>query len=183
MIKRIAVAYVLLLAGLFATPELAAQVTSEGTTTIMVVRHAEKMASEDPDPPLTELGHQRASALIDVAREAKITAIYSTPYRRTQSTAAPVAAAMGIPVTTFQVEGNAEQHSRALANDLLENHAGKSVLVVGHSNTVPAIVRALGGSAMESMTESEYDHLLIVVIPGDSEVRTIHARYGPPGAG
>lgn|SRR5680860_931018 len=182
MIKRLAAPVVLLLACLLTAPDLVAQY-SGGTTTVMVVRHAEKVVSDDSDPPLTELGQERARALIEVAREAGVTAIYSTPYKRTQNTAAPLAEALDIAITTFPVEGSAEQHSTALAQDALEHHAGESVLIVGHSNTVPAIVRALGGSAMESMTESEYDHLLIVIIPENGNVRTIHARYGPPSGG
>lgn len=150
---------------------------------MIVVRHAEKVVSDDPDPPLTELGHARAAALIEVAREAGVTAIYSTPFKRTQNTAAPLADALGVSITTFPVEGGAEQHAAALGEDVLKNHAGESVLIVGHSNTVPEIVRALGGSAMESMTESEYDHLLIVIIPEEGDPRTIHGRYGPPSEG
>ncbi|HET7273732.1 MAG TPA: phosphoglycerate mutase family protein [Longimicrobiaceae bacterium] len=169
--------FILIALGLLPTSAYAQE---HAPTTVLVVRHAEKVISDNEDPPLTQLGAERARSLIEVAREAGVTTIYSTPFRRTRDTAAPLAEALGVAITTFPIEGSAAEHSAALARELLEEHAGETVLVVGHSNTVPDIVRALGGSAMESMTESEYDHLLIVVVPEQGAVRTIHARYGPP---
>ena len=60
----------------------------------------------------------------------------------------------------------------------MSKFAGKTVLVVGHSNTVAAIVAALGGAAFRDFCEPEYDNLVTVVIDNGGAVRTVRAKYG-----
>lgn len=152
-------------------------------TTIVVVRHAEKAGDDPRDPSLTADGELRARALLDVVDGAAVMAIYSTQYRRTRSTVAPLAERLGVPVLVREIApGGADAYAEALAREILTRNAGQSVVVVGHSNTVPQIVRALSGRAVAEMTEAEYDHLFVVVVPDGGEARLFRARFGAPGA-
>jgi hypothetical protein len=73
------------------------------------------------------------------------------------------------------------QHAKAVADQILK-HAGGTVLVVGHSNTVPAIVAALGAPRPRDLCDSEYDQLFVVVIGDAGPPRLIRSRYGPASA-
>ena len=109
------------------------------TTTIILVRHAEPL-SGGGDPGLNASGQQRADALREVARRSRISAIYTRDQRRTQETAAPLATALGITPRVFAVGNDVQQHANAIATDIKSTRVGRTVLVVGHSNTVPAIM-------------------------------------------
>lgn len=146
---------------------------------VIVIRHAEKAADQGSDPGLTEKGQQRAQALMEAVGDAAVSAIYSSQFKRTQDTVAPLAEHHGVPITTMDVSGaNLKTYPQELADDVLQNHRGETVVVVNHSNTVPLIVGALGGAAVPPITEEEYDDFFIVIIPGDGPTRTIHAQYG-----
>lgn len=121
----------------------------------VVVRHAEK-ASDDPrDPVLDATGERRAESLRQRLQDAPMVAAYSTPLRRTRQTARPAAVAHGLAVTDY----DAELPAAELAARLRRAHPSGTVLVVGHSNTVPAIVAALCGCAVAPLDESEYGDL------------------------
>jgi len=147
-----------------------------GVTTIVVVRHAEK-AAEGDDPGLTAAGRARAAALAGMLEHAGVTAIYSSQFRRTRETVDPLSERVGVPVTVEPITAdNASTYARDLARHVLERHEGETVVVVNHSNTVPAIVEALGGGPVPAMSEAEYDHVYIV-LRGASGARTISAGY------
>ncbi|MGQ4275622.1 SixA phosphatase family protein [Pseudidiomarina sp. E22-M8] len=120
---------------------------------IIVVRHAEKAVAES-DPPLSEKGQCRAQALAELLSKVKISAIYSTAYKRTEQTVQPLAEQLGLEVETYGAGGGAN-----LAGQLRD--AQQTVLVVGHSNTVPAIVRALKVE-VEDLTEQDYGDVFLV---------------------
>ena len=148
-------------------------------TVVMVIRHAEKAAEPAGDPSLTEAGRQRAQALIEVAGDAEVTAIYSSQFKRTQETVAPLAAYLGIPVTTVEISrANMATYPKQLAETILAEHRGETVVVVNHSNTVPPIVEAFGGVPVPEITEEEYDHFFVVIIPASGPVRTLRTQYG-----
>ena len=142
-------------------------------TVVVLVRHAEKATDGSRDPLLTVEGRTRAEALVDRLAERPIAAVYATPFRRTQLTAWPVAKARGLPLTVRP----AGEPAASLAEVLRGRHAGESVLVVGHSNTLPAVARALGAQGVADMDESEYDRAMIVVIPADGGVRLQQERW------
>ncbi len=152
--------------------------SQERPTTVIVVRHAERAAVEGRDPPLSEAGEQRARALVEAVGDAGVKAIYATQFQRTQQTARPLAEHLGVPLTIFEATGDARAHAAALAREVLSKHAGEVVVVVGHSNTVPAIVQALGGTEVPEIPDSEYHNLFVVVIPATGPPSTIRARYG-----
>ena len=148
-------------------------------TVVMVVRHAEKAAEPGGDPSLSEAGRQRAQALVDAVGEAGVTAIYSSQFKRTQETVAPLAAHLGLSVTTLAISrANLETYPKQVAEAILAEHRGETVVVVNHSNTVPPIVEALGGGPVAEITDDEYAHLFVVIIPASGPVRTLRAQYG-----
>ena len=146
------------------------------STTIIVVRHAEKAAEPAADPALTAAGVARAEALVDVVKDAGVRAIISTGFVRTRTTAAPVAARLGL--VTEIVDARAPDHAASVAAGVLAHHRGETVLVVGHSNTVPAIVAALGAPAPAPICDAEYDNLYIVTVPPTGAATVVHAKYG-----
>lgn len=154
---------------------------STATTTIVVVRHAEKSTDDPRDPSLTAAGQQRALALSSVLRDAGVTAIYSTQYKRNRQTADPFAQQSGISITERPITAaNAATYAQDLAREILTRNAGQSVLVVGHSNTVPDIVKALSGTSVPPITDPEYDHIFIVTITGSGPPRLMQLRFGQP---
>lgn len=159
----------------------AAALARQAPTTVLLVRHAEKVMADDTDPALSPAGERRARALVRVAAEAGVSAIYSTPYRRTQATVRPLAEQLGLPVRILEIgPGGAEAYAAEQAQRIREEHGGQVVLVVSHSNTVPLIIEALGGPAGPALDESDYDNLFIVRVPATGPVRLIRARYGEP---
>lgn len=153
-----------------------------GDLVVIVVRHAEKAESINRDPSLSAAGQRRAEALAEVLADAHLNAIYTTQLARTMETAAPLAQRAGVdPVIRPIASGEAEVHSAALAEHIVANHVGETVVVVGHSNTVPLIIRALGGPDIGEIREHEYHHLFTLVISSE-RVRLVRARYGNPSS-
>ena len=146
------------------------------TTTVILVRHAETAAvtGEGRDPELAAAGSERAAELIHVLGEVDISAVYSTPFKRTRNTAQPIADHLGVevqviePTATFVAD---------MAKILRTDHEGEVVLVVSHSNTVPAIIDALGGGPYEQLGHDEYDDLFVVTI-SDGRTTVLRLRYG-----
>lgn len=142
------------------------------STTVIIVRHAEKAAEPTDDPPLTVEGQARAQALVDVVKDAGVRSIISTKTLRTRSTAAPAAAALTL--LTEIAPGT----PAAVATNVLTNHRGQTVLVVGHSNTVPAIIAALGAQAPAPICDAEYDNVFVVTVPPAGAASVVRAHYG-----
>lgn len=141
-------------------------------TTIVVVRHAEK-ADASRDPQLSPSGTARAAALDRALGDLKISAVYATEYQRTQATVAPLCAARGL-----ELQQVSARETQALAAKLRNEHAGSCVVVCGHSNTVPALLKALGAASVPTISDDDYDHLFILRVgPEGSEVLSL--RYGP----
>jgi len=149
-------------------------------TVVVLVRHAEKAAQPAADPPLTEAGQARAKALVAVARDAGVNAIITTQYLRTKGTAEPTAAALNVTPEIVNA-GPLPAHAKAVADQVLK-HAGGTVLVVGHSNTIPAIVGALGAPQPKDLCDSEYDQVFVVVLGDAGPPRLIRSKYGAANA-
>lgn len=125
---------------------------------IILVRHAEK--GSEPDPGLTPDGQARAQELAKLLKPTPPVMILTSPARRTQETAAPAAAQAGIAAEVVAIPpGDIPGHVRAVADRLRTLKPGQVALVVGHGNTVPAIIRALGGPPVPDLPECAYDHL------------------------
>ena len=122
-------------------------------TTVLLVRHADRNGKLDE---LTAAGVARAAVLAQVAAKSGIDAIVSSSALRTQHTAAPVADATGL--TPVLLEPNDIDAFVAAVDD----HRGETILIVGHSNTVPQIIAALGGPALPEIDEQEFDNLFVL---------------------
>lgn len=157
----------------FATPRPATD------TVVLVVRHAEKTGPSG-DVPLSAAGEARAKALVSIAREAGVSAIITTQFQRTRLTAAPSAQALGITGEVIEARGAVPDHARAIADAVRSRFAGRTVVVVGHSNTVPAIVAALGGPKLPDICDDLYDDIFTVIVSPEGTARVVHAKYGAP---
>lgn len=137
---------------------------------VLLVRHAERAAEPKADPGLTPEGQARAGALATALEHSGVTALITTQFQRTRQTAAPLAAALGLtPEVVATGAGAGEGHIAAVAAAVRRQHG--VVLVVGHSNTVPAIAAALGGPRLIDFCETSYSHLLVLQGPHLSRLR------------
>jgi broad specificity phosphatase PhoE len=163
-----AVSLALLVAGC-ATPRERA----EPMTTFVLVRHAEKTADDPRDPGLTDAGRARAARLAASLADAPLRAIYATAYRRTRDTAGPSAVAHGLQVAVY----DAREPAADFAARLRAAHRAGTVLVVGHSNTVPAIAAALCACPVAPMREDEFDRRIEIRIEPDGLASLSQRRY------
>ena len=150
------------------------------TTTVVLVRHAERdpITAVDPDPALTAVGQTRAQILATAAGDAGVSAIYVTDSRRTQQTAAPLATRLSLTPRVFPIAGNPQQHARSIADDILNTRVGSTVVVVGHSDTVPLIIEALGFAPAPTIATTEFGHLFVLMKRERGGSRLLTARYG-----
>jgi broad specificity phosphatase PhoE len=146
-------------------------------TVVILVRHGEKAAAPADDPPLTEAGVARAKALAAALAAAHVQAVITTELVRTRETARPLAAAMNLSIETVH-SGARDVHAKAVA-DAVRAHAGQTLLVVGHSNTIPAIIAALGGPGMPDICDTQYSNLFTLIIDA-AGTRLIRSSYGAP---
>ena len=153
---------------------------SQATTTVIFIRHAEKAAEPAGDPGLSPAGQRRVAELrrqlVDADVVAGVDAVYSTPFRRTEETARPIAEALDLPLHSYDVAD-----TEAIMEYIVREHKGKIILVVGHSNTLPALIGNMGASKkVPPIADDEYDNIYIVSIPWFGKTKTIRLRYGVP---
>ena len=173
---------------------------SNPVTTIILVRHAEKQ-SDGNNPSLRQDGLTRANELIAVAGDAGVTAIYSTEFCRTAQTAQPLTAHLGLPLNIKEINGGSPgvqnctpsvtvivnsiatqgDYNTELVDRVLSDHRGQTVVIVGHSNTVPELIEAFGAPPVPAIPETEYDNLFVVRVPRFLGAPTVvRATYGAP---
>ena len=145
------------------------------TTTVYLVRHAEKDNSDvnAKDPQLTGMGLQRASDLDKLLADKSVVAVFSTNYKRTMQTAAPLLTRIGKAVTIYE-----PSETKMLANKILTEYNGKTVLIVGHSNTLIPQIQAFGGHlSITEIKDADYRYLFKLTITG-SDVKTEETLFG-----
>lgn len=166
----------------------AAPVASEAPAvtlaTVILARHGEKADDDLLDPSLSPAGEARARALADLLARAGVTHLFATEYRRTQSTLRPLADAAGLEIAV--VPAGAPDRLVAALRAL---PPGAVAVVAGHSNTLPAIIDALGGQVRDTVEEGgqrmlpdhAYDRLFVVTLPSApaAAAQTLELRYGP----
>ena len=156
-------------------------------TTVLLVRHAEK-ANKSADTPLKEpKGFLRARALANAVGEFGISAVVASEFLRTQQTVAATASHLGLEESVIQMTD-----PQAIADEILSHYRGRTVLVVGHSDTVPQIIEALGGPSLCPnrggvlvkgecrIRDKEYDNLYILRVPESGPAGFMATRYGEP---
>lgn len=166
----------LLFAVLVAMPTIAA-CQAQADTMVVVVRHAEKATDDPRDPGLSAAGAARAQALANALRHLALDAVLVSQFRRTQLTAAPAAAEAGIQPIEMAASAATVADAEAIAARILRDFPGGTVLVVGHSNTVPAIVAALSGHPPVDMADDEYDRFTLVSVGANGGRRVVVSRY------
>lgn len=132
----------------------------QAAETIWLVRHGEQTDPSAEDPELTAAGREMAVRLAEMLGEAGIRTIYSSAYRRTRQTAAPLAEELGLELTIYD-PGRLER----LAEEL--KSAAGPCLVVGHSNTTPRLVELLGGDPGGAIDQMEFNRLYLVELGGE----------------
>lgn len=140
------------------------------TTTIVLVRHAEK-TSNAPDALLSPQGQLRAECLAHVLKDAGIKRIYVSDAKRTQQTAEPLAKALGIkPVVVPAKDPN------TLVKDVFYGSGGNA-LVVGHSDTLPFVIQRAQAGTIPPIGENEYDGLYVLTVLEGSSTPVLKLRY------
>ena len=141
--------------------------------TVILLRHADVDVTVGPAPetlPLNAAGVARAHALVHVAGDAGVTAMFASPAKRTQQTLKPLAEKLGLQVSI----PNSQQ---ALVQDALSNQSGAVVLIAGHSNTVPQIITALGALFVVPTLQG-HDDLFVVTVMVSGHASLVHLKYG-----
>lgn len=149
-------------------------------TVIILARHGEKAAEPARDPALSAAGEARAAALARALEGARLDAVFATEFTRTQRTAAPSAAAHRLRVRILPVHGDSLAHARAVAAAIRVRPAGDVVLVVEHSNTIPAIIAALGGPDLPELCRNEYATLFVLTREPGRRPSLIRSQFGTP---
>jgi broad specificity phosphatase PhoE len=146
---------------------------SRPVTTVIVIRHAEKnIEPSNSDPDLSPAGQARAQELARMFSEAGVNAIYATQFKRTQQTVKPLADRLGLTANVVEARNTQE-----LIRQILTAHRGQTILVAGHNNTAPEIVKALGGGDFPVIPENEFDNMFIVTVYRFGRARVVKLAW------
>jgi phosphohistidine phosphatase SixA len=130
--------------------------------TIILLRHAEKdvaIGADKTDPDLSPEGKLRAERLVKEIKKYKPGAVYSSNFKRTKLTAAPVAEKRKLQVQTYD-----HKNLDTLVNQLMTSKI-KRIVVVGHNTTTPALANLLiKQEKYKALDESEYSKIWIIKI-------------------
>jgi len=128
-----------------------------GVSTIILLRHAEKADDGTKDPPLNTAGIERSQKIAAMLKDTQVDAIFSTNYKRTRETAQPIAEMKNLTIQSYE-----PRNSESMAQ-ILESHKGKTVVMIGHSNTVPWTANYLvGKETYQNLDDNDYNDMLIV---------------------
>ncbi len=129
-------------------------------TTFILVRHAEKLSDGTKDPDLSEAGKERAQLLATLLKRTKVDAIYSTGYKRSRNTVAPLAVSKGLAISGYDALKMEE------VDRIFEQWRGGTVVLCGHSNTIPETINYLISEPdkYQDFEENEYGNLVIILL-------------------
>jgi broad specificity phosphatase PhoE len=142
---------------------------------IILVRHAELQAAAMAGPKqvaLSQAGATRAERLAGMLKDAGIDAIYVTDFVRTQKTAEPLAHELKEQPTVLP-----KGDPRELVARLRKEHANQKVLLVGHTDTLPGLLKALGHPANVKIDSADYGNVFVVIPKGDAPPVFARLRY------
>jgi len=148
------------------------RICAEPTRTVILVRHAERAGGNDPSIGINEAGRCRATVLAGMLSDAKVKSIYTSEIARTQQTAEPLAQKLSIKPDVVPASD-----IDALVAKLRARTEEGTVLVVGHSNTLPVIVERLSGETEPPIGEREYDRMFVVTLIGPNQASVVVLRY------
>lgn len=142
---------------------------------VILVRHAELQGAAMAEPknlPLSEAGAARAQRLATLLKEAGVSAIYVTDFARTQETADPIARELGHSPTVLP-KGDPQE----LVDRLRKQHASQTVLLVGHTDTLPGLLQALGHPAEIKIDPQDYGNVFVVSPKQQGAPTLLRLRY------
>lgn len=144
-----------------------------GQRAVILVRHAEK-ESGTGDVALSDAGKRRAERLIQAMKDADIAAIYTTQWKRTKQTTDPLAQSLKLATKSTDARESPSAFAKRLHND----HGDQCVLVVGHSDTIPALIDAIAHRKLEiKIADDEFDNLFIMIPRKEGSWSVARARY------
>ncbi|HMO41061.1 MAG TPA: phosphoglycerate mutase family protein [Saprospiraceae bacterium] len=154
------------------TSEMLPFVNDSTAILLIAVRHAEK-AAEGDDPVLTPAGQARAARLAAILKDCPLNGVYTTQFVRTMKTAQPVASTQQKAIMTY------DHKDPEFVPRLLQKQQGKRLLIVGHSNSIPALVnQVLGEQRFEEIDEQDYGNIFIIGVSNKGQsVKVIRARF------
>jgi len=158
--------------GVVSLCSIRASAQDEALTTFILIRHAEKEGQStmagNKDPKLSAEGQRRAERLAALLSKTQIAAIYSTRFIRTKSTVEPLARSKSLTVLEY------EPNKLELIDEMLRTHHGKTVVLCGHSNTIPKIANHLTKSGkFADFDDSDYGNILIVTVSSAQKSSTV----------
>lgn len=152
--------------------------------TIFLIRHAEREVEPQQDPPLNQKGVARSQELARLLGGAGIKAIYTSQFARTKQTVEPLANKLGVTVAPISLKTNpnnprqiAEDSTKEVVNKILEG-PGENVLVVGHSNSIPDVIKMLGSDVVPTIDDRKHDDLFIVTVYAKGKAKLTQIKYG-----
>ncbi len=160
---------------LVAAALLATVIDAAAQNAVFVVRHAERADAGSgattmaTDPELSDIGRTRAQSLAAMLKDAGVTVIFVTEYKRTQQTAEPLAKLLGIQATVVSAKDTQGLIEKVKAV------TGRA-LVVGHSNTVPEVLGKLGVENPPKLADSDYGDLFMVSRGDTTTLFRLHYR-------
>ena len=152
--------------------------------TVFLVRHAEREDEPRQDPPLKKEGVARSQELAKLLGSAGIKTIITSHLARTKQTAEPLATKLNLTPISIRLRSNsnnprliAEESTTEVVNKILER-SGESVLLVGHSNSLPDVIKMLGGDTVPAIDERKFNDLFIVTVYAKGKAKVVHLKYG-----
>jgi 2,3-bisphosphoglycerate-dependent phosphoglycerate mutase len=137
-------------------------------TTFILLRHAEKANDGTEDPDLKPEGVERAKRITAMLKDIPVDAIYTTNYKRTRNTVAPLAEAKGLPLQQY------EAFKPGVIEDMIAKHKGGTIVISGHSNNIPWTANLLVGKEVyKDFTDADYDNMLIVSVVEKGKVANV----------
>lgn len=170
--------WLLAIAGVFTIAMAFAYWNSATTTTIVLIRHAEKQIGTNDDAPLSPQGEQRATRLAQMFGDAesfgRVKQIYVSDTRRAQQTAAGLAQRLNLKPRIVDPKASPAEVARRV---LRENRGGLAI-VVGHSNTIPPLVAKLSDAdEVPPMSDEEFDTMYVVTVPTIGKASVLRMKY------
>jgi 2,3-bisphosphoglycerate-dependent phosphoglycerate mutase len=144
-------------------------------TTFILARHAETTGIGS-DPVLSADGQERAVELVRLLKNVSLEAVYATNFNRTKQTAQPAATDKGLTVQIYDPFAPGP-----LADAVLGNYKARTVLVLGHSNTIPTLLNTLTDTNNFALIpDTQYDNLFVVTVFKKGKATVVHLKYGKP---
>lgn len=152
--------------------------------TVFLIRHAEKEDEPRQDPPLKKEGVARSQDLARLLGSAGIKTIVTSQFSRTKLTAEPLAVKLGLTAAAIRLKSDpsnprkiAEESTKEVVTKVLER-AGENALVVGHSNSIPDVIKMLGGDVVPTIDEQKFNDLFVVTVYAKGKAKVAHLKYG-----